>query len=112
MQNLVTLTGKKVMIAGTSYPFTLSWNDYTNNILDLSSQLIPDYPATPDGQLNFSKKIRFTIEQNSRGISFCYWGGEYIAFKGTYSTNGSDWENQALFDFNNTALPALEVFNK
>ena len=28
----------------------------------------------------------------------------WIAFKGNQATNGSTWENQALWDFNNNAL--------
>jgi arabinogalactan endo-1,4-beta-galactosidase len=44
---------KKVVIAETAYPFTLGYNDWTNNIVGLDSQLVSEYPATPDGQKNF-----------------------------------------------------------
>jgi arabinogalactan endo-1,4-beta-galactosidase len=32
------------------------------------------------------------------------------AFRGNQSTNGSPWENQSLWDFNNRALPAMAAF--
>ncbi|MEM9679106.1 MAG: glycosyl hydrolase 53 family protein [Bacteroidota bacterium] len=49
---------------------------------------------------------------NERGIGYCYWAPDWVAFEGneTTSTNGSAWENQCLFDFDLKALPALDVF--
>ncbi len=102
---------KKVVIAETAYPFTLNWNDWTNNIVGLNNQLISGYPATNEGQKNYMLSIKALLEQSESGIGFCYWGGEWVAFRGTESTNGSSWENQALWDFNNNALPVMDVFN-
>jgi arabinogalactan endo-1,4-beta-galactosidase len=105
---------KEVIIAETAYPFTLNWNDWTNNIVGLESQLIlPDFPATEIGQKNYVNRIHTMLKEipNSKGIGFCYWGGELIAWRGSQATDGSAWENQALFDFQNHALPALEAFN-
>ena len=103
---------KEILITETSYPFTLQWNDWTNNIVGLDEQLIlPEYPATIDGQKKFIKKIKEITKQVDKGIGFCYWGAELIAWKGNESQNASPWENQALFDFNNKALPVFEEFN-
>ena len=113
MQQLGDLYKKKILIAETAYPFTLAWNDWTNNIVGLSDQLIlPEYPALPEGQRNFIHHIKKIVEESPTGLGFCYWGGELIAWKGKQATNGSPWENQALFDFNNLALPVLEVFKE
>ena len=106
------LTKKPVMIAETAYPFTLAYNDYTNNVLGLSSQIIPEYPATPAGQLSFMQALITRIKATPQGAGFIYWGGEWIAYKGAASTSGSPWENQALFDFNNKSLPVMEVFKQ
>lgn len=104
---------KPIVIAETAYPFTLAWNDFTNNILGSEDQLIlPDYPASPLGQKAFLMKIRQIMESNNRGIGFCYWGGELTAFKGEQAEAGSPWENQALFDFKQTALPILDVYKE
>jgi arabinogalactan endo-1,4-beta-galactosidase len=111
MKELYADYGKKVMIAETAYPFTLDWNDWTNNIIGSNEQLIlPDYPASESGQKNFVNAIRNIGTQPAYASGFCYWGAELIAWKGPEATNGSPWENQALFDFNNRALPVLESF--
>jgi arabinogalactan endo-1,4-beta-galactosidase len=102
---------KDILITETAYPFTLSWNDWTNNIVGLEEQLIlPEYPASTQGQRQFIHDIKTLTFEINRGIGFCYWGGELIAWKGTQATNASPWENQALFDFNNIALPVLGEF--
>jgi arabinogalactan endo-1,4-beta-galactosidase len=103
---------KKVLIAETAYPFTLGWNDWTNNIVGLDNQLIPTYSATADGQKKYLLAIKSLLKQTTNGIGFCYWGSEWVAFRGTESTNGSSWENQALWDFNNNALPVMDAFSQ
>lgn len=103
---------KKVVLAETAYPFTLQWNDWTNNIVGLENQLIPAYPATAEGQKNYMLVIKTLLKDTTSGIGFSYWGGEWLAFRGTEATNGSTWENQALWDFNHKALPVIEVFNQ
>ncbi len=101
---------KKVIIAETSYPFTLGYADYTNNTVGLENQLIPEYPATPEGQKQFLLALRAKIEASTYGKGICYWGTEWIAYRGDTATNGSNAENQAIWDFNHNALPGLSVF--
>ena len=99
------------MIAETAYPFTLGWNDWTNNIVGLENQLIlPEFPATPQGQKNFVQQLKIMMTNLDGGIGLSYWGAELIAWNGPESSEGSPWENQALFDFNNQALPVIEVY--
>lgn len=116
LQSSVTALGqahnKKVIIAETAYPFTLGWNDWTNNIVGLEDQLLPAYPASADGQKNFLLAVRNVAESSPVGAGFCYWGGEWVAFKGSQATNGSTFENQALWDFDLNAVPALEAFSE
>ena len=102
---------REVLIAETAYPFTLGFNDWTHNIVGLQNQLIEEYAASPEGQRRYLLEIRKICEENSMIDGFCYWGAELIAWKGPQSLEGSPWENQALFDFNNTALPALQAFD-
>lgn len=111
MQQLSDTYQKKIVIAETAYPFTLGWNDWTNNIVGQSDQLIlPDYPATPEGQRRFINRMKQLTQEVKNGMGFCYWGAELISWKGNQSLNASPWENQALFDFNNKALPVLKEF--
>lgn len=111
MNSLGNTYNKKVLIAETAYPFTLGWNDYTNNIVGLENQIIPAFQPTNAGQKGFLSAIKNTVKQSSCGLGFCYWGGEWVAFRGPTSTNGSPWENQALWDFNNNSLPIMDAFN-
>ena len=103
---------KEILIAETSYPFTLGWNDWTNNNVGLEEHLIlPEYPASPQGQKDFIRDIKNLVFEVNNGIGFCYWGAERIAWDGETSTNGSTWENQAVFDFENKELPVLQEFD-
>lgn len=111
MVNLSDKFGKKIFIAETSYPFTLSWNDATTNIIGSESQILPEFPPTPAGQKNFLLKLKEIVSSIDKGAGFCYWGTEWVSFKGKESTTGSSWENQALWDFTNSALPAMEVYS-
>jgi arabinogalactan endo-1,4-beta-galactosidase len=112
MQNISATHNKKIVIAETAYPFTLEWNDWTNNIVGLEDQLIlPDFPATAEGQRDFIKQIKTLTGEVENSLGFCYWGAELIAWKGSQSTDASPWENQALFDFGNKALPVLREFD-
>ena len=105
-------TGKAVVIAETAYPFTLDWADNTHNLIGLPEHLLPEYPASPEGQKGFLLKVKQMTGSFTQGAGFCYWGGEWVAYKGSQATNGSSWENQALFDFNFKGLPALEAFSE
>lgn len=116
LENLIETLGsahnKKVLIAETAYPFTLGWDDWTNNIVGEEGQLIPGYPATPEGQKNFLNAIRNIIDDSQYGQGFAYWGGEWVAFRGPEATNGSAFENQALWDFMHMKLPVMDVFHQ
>ncbi|MCI9846213.1 arabinogalactan endo-beta-1,4-galactanase [Flavobacterium pectinovorum] len=102
--------GKKVVIAETSYPFTLLYNDFTNNNLGSSDQLVPGYPATPAGQKAFVLAVRASVAASTHGQGFAYWGGEWVAFRGKESAFGSTYENQALYSFDNNALSVMQAF--
>lgn len=40
LQQIATSTSKKVLVAETSYPFTLGWYDQTHNVVGLSEQIL------------------------------------------------------------------------
>lgn len=112
-QNLISISdthNKPIFIAETSYPFTFGWNDYTNNVIGLESQILPQFSATPQGQKDYLNNLKEIINNVPKGIGFCYWGGEWISFKGNTASNGSSWENQAFWDFENKSLPVLDCF--
>ena len=52
---------------------------------------------------------------NGRGLGVFYWEPAWTAVAGagwdpTNPSSGNGWENQALFDYDDRALPALAVF--
>ncbi len=110
MEKLTGRFARPLLLAEIAYPFTLNWNDYTNNIIGLKSQLLPGYPATPSGQAAYLERVRQMLVTLDGGLGFCYWAPDWVAFRGPTATDGSAWENQALFDFGNKALPGIEVF--
>jgi arabinogalactan endo-1,4-beta-galactosidase len=114
MNELATTFQKPIMIVETSYAFTLGWNDWTNNVIGLESQLLPAYPATPEGQKAFFLKLVQMVENipNKLGKGVVWWAPDMVAFNGPESTSGSSFENLCVFDFDNKVLPVMEVFKE
>ena len=98
---------KPVLIVETAYPFTLQWNDNTNNILGLETQLLESYEASEEGQSSFLHDLITLVNNNDYGLGVCYWAPDWISTE----TLGSPWENQALFDFDGELLDALSAFD-
>lgn len=110
VHSLASFSGKKILITETAYPFTLEWNDWTNNIVGSKSQLIPSFPASPDGQKQYMVNLIQRLKTIKSYSGFCYWGGEWVSYKGNTAKDGSSWENQAFWDFKNNSLPILDVY--
>ena len=104
---LATQFGKPVLVVETAYPFTLSWNDNTNNILGLETQLLDGYEASEEGQFSFLYDLISLVHEHDFGHGVCYWAPDWIST----SQFGSPWENQALFDFDGQLLDAVSVFD-
>ena len=100
---------KKIMIVETAYPYSFVNVDSANNILGEDS-LIPDFLATPDGQLEFMNKLtEVTLEGGGQGV--IYWEPAWISSKcSTRWGKGSHWENATFFDASNNN-EALKAFN-
>ena len=101
---------KKVLLVETAYPFTLEWNDQTNNIIGSEDQILSQFEPTPHGQKSYFSQIKSIMKASEDRIGFISWGSEWIAFKGENATDGSPYENQAFWDFNHEALPVFDVF--
>lgn len=109
--------GKDVVVVETGYPFTLGFNDNWPNLIGLESQLVSGYPATPEGQAASVRDVLSIVRAvpNGRGLGVFYWDATWTAVAGngwdpSDPASGNAWENQALFDFESKALPALDVF--
>lgn len=109
--------GKEVMVVETGYPFTLGFNDSQANLIGLESQLVSGYPATPTGQAAMVRDVMSIVRAvpGGRGLGVFYWDATWTAVPGNGwdpadRASGDTWENQALFDFESKAVPALDEF--
>ena len=82
------------------------------------------YAMSPEGQCTFMQDIVETIRSvpDDRGKGFVYWepawipvpgcgwaNDEALAYIGEKGPGGNEWANQALFDYDGNALPALKT---
>jgi len=108
--------GKDVIVVESAYAFTDQEDDFLANIAS-ADMAVPGYPFTPEGQQAMLRDIMAIVRavQNGRGLGVFYWDATWTAVPGngwdsTDPSSGNAWENQALFDFNDRALPALGEF--
>jgi len=126
MNDIAVRYGKDLIVVETAYGFTLETASGAKMVLEES--IFKDYqpfPITPEGQRDFLLELanRIRAVPNGRGRGFVYWepawipgstwatkaGMKYIGYEGE---EGSNWGNQALFDFKGNALPAWEAFKE
>lgn len=128
IQSLKSTYGKEVVIAETSFAWTVDWvegkNDDTSNTLWYDGLKIAleslsnyfngyeyesgNYCIEPTIQ-NQAEVIRTIMEvsANAEAQGIFYWGGELVST----TSIPSSWENQALFDLDGKVLPSIDVFN-
>ncbi len=73
------------------------------------NQILNEYAASPEGQKAYLTKIKELMAETPGSIWFCYWGADWVSYRGKEATNGSAWENQALWDFENKVLSVFEA---
>ena len=132
---------KKVMVAETSYAYTLEDTDFSGNTIGEGGSYPLNYPCTIQGQANLVRDVIDTVAKIPNGIGVFYWEGTWIAAGGKnweensalWEKNGSGWassyaaeydpedagkwyggcavDNQAFFDASGKALESLKVFS-
>lgn len=108
---------KDVFVAETAYPFTLGFDDNHGNIIGLPEQLVAGYAATPAGQAANFRDVLSIVRgiPGGRGLGAFYWDATWTAVAGNGwdpadPASGNAWENQAMFDFDDRALPVMSEF--
>ena len=130
---------KKVLVAETSYAWTLEDGDFFSNTIGEGGAFEQPYPISLQGQTNAVADVISAVNDIG-GLGVCYWEGGWIPV-GTVShsensakweTYGSGWassyaaeydpsdagvyyggsacDNQTFFDFHGNALPSIKVF--
>jgi len=118
LNDIATRYNKGVIVVETAYAFTEEEKDFYPNIAK-RALMVAGYPYTPEGQRAMLSDIMSAVRgvPGGRGLGIFYWEPTWTAVKGNGwnpedPESGNEWENQALFDYDDRALPALEEFLK
>lgn len=133
MQDIAIRYGKDLIVTEVSMGYTMEdYADYEKLTpaqrkgMATRQALVDkiDYPMTKEGQKAFMEDILDCIASvpENKGRGFFYWEPAWIPVPGSgWATEcalayiedkgpcGNEWANQALFDYEGNALPALEV---
>ena len=131
--------GKQVMVAETSYAYTIEDGDFSGNSIGEGGAYLKPYPFTLQGQVNHVADVIEAMHEIG-GIGVFYWEGAWVPVPGgSWEANSALWEqygagwaasyaaeydpsdagkyyggsacdNQCLFDFSGKALESLKVF--
>lgn len=108
---------KDIIVVETAYAFTRDDNDSYKNIIRFEER--PGYPFTPEGQAKMLADVMAITRAvpNGHGLGVMWWDATWTAVPGNgwnplHPDFGNNWENQALFDYENRALPAMNLFNQ
>ncbi|MBO4456747.1 MAG: glycosyl hydrolase 53 family protein [Butyrivibrio sp.] len=84
-----------------------------------------EYPMTKQGQSDFMQDLMERVKAVDGGIGFFYWEPAWIPVPGSgwaseeacmyigeNRKGGNEWANQALFDYDGNALPALKTIKR
>lgn len=110
--------GKPIVLAETAYPWTLESGDPTATLsFSTASELETGYPATPAGQAAMFRDTLSIVQAvpGGLGLGAFYWEPTWTVVKGngwdpTDPNSGDGWENQAMFDYSDTALPVISDY--
>jgi arabinogalactan endo-1,4-beta-galactosidase len=113
VSDMTSRYGKPTIIAETAYPFTTANADSQANTIS-SSTPCSGYPATLTGQYNNFRDVLAAVRSGG-AIGVFYWEPTWIATTGngwdpTNPASGDGWDNQALFNANGVANPAIALF--
>ena len=117
LNDITARYGRDVIVVETAYPFTLADDDGWDNIISRKGDLTAGYPATPAGQAAMLRDVMSIVRAvpDGRGLGIMYWDATWTGVPGNGwdpadPSSGNAWENQALFDYDGCALPALNEF--
>lgn len=117
LNDIAVRYNKDILLAETAYPFTAEDDDGFENVI--RTEPVPGYPFTSEGQARMLADIMSIVRAipNGRGLGVLWWDATWIAVPGNGwdpadPASGNGWENQALFDYNHRALPAMRLFKE
>lgn len=134
LQDIGPRYGKKMIVAETSMGFTMEDYQKHEELPDSARKGMAtkpglvekiEYPMTPEGQRQFLRDLIALLRETPGCAGYCWWepcwlpvpGSQWAteagrAYVGEPGAGGNEWANQALFDYNGNALPALEELRR
>ncbi|NBE94237.1 arabinogalactan endo-1,4-beta-galactosidase [Nonomuraea sp. KC401] len=110
--------GKPVVVVETAYPFTTADDDGWANIIT-AAEPYPGYRASPEGQAAMLTSVAEIVRQvpGGLGLGLFTWEATWTGVRGNGwdpadPSSGNAWENQALFGYDDRALPAMETLGR
>jgi arabinogalactan endo-1,4-beta-galactosidase len=113
LHHLAVRYGKPIYVVESAYPWTLEQLAGGEWIVNKEEQLLPDFPATPEGQQQYFEQLLSIIRDvpNGLGEGFYYWEPAWIPMKSEWSVgHPNNWGNLTLFDFNGQKLQSFLAF--
>lgn len=114
LHDLAGRFGKDLVVAETSYPWTLEVAGESDLYVSSSSTLPESakYPATPAGQAGYFEALKDVLANvpGGHGAGFFAWEPGWLTGVAAYQGTGDPYANLTMFDHAGVALPALGAF--
>ena len=117
LNDIAVRYNRDIIVVETAYPFAADNPENRGDLIPI--QEYPGYPFTPEGQARMLADVMTIVRAvpDGRGLGLMWWDATWTAVPGNGwdpfdPASGNNWENQALFDFNGRALPAMKLFNQ
>lgn len=127
LKNVADTYNKKVMVAETSWAFSLE-DGHSNTVRSGSNDTDQPYDFSVQGQCTEMREVAAAVaDVGDAGLGMFYWEAAWIPVEYAYDENGNlvddiyssnkvKWEangsgNQAWFDFNGKALETVNLYN-
>ena len=138
LRQIQAATGKQTMVLETAFPFTYADGDCSGNSVSGEGDSLGNYYVSVQGQVQAVRDV-FAAASEAGSCGVFYWEGAWIPVGSDWAKNqqlwerygsgwassyaaaydpydagvyygGSSWDNQAMFAFDGTALPSLQMF--
>lgn len=91
LQEVQTTYNKQVLVAETSYPYTLEDADFHPNTIREGGKYPQSHPFTPQGQANAVADVIAAVNEIG-GLGVFYWEGAWITVGDSHEENKAKWE--------------------
>ncbi|WP_080832228.1 glycoside hydrolase family 53 protein [Cohnella massiliensis] len=115
LADLASRYGKDIVVVEAAYPWTMTPPDEQPLIFNAEEWLYPGYPASPEGQAAWLRRLMETVRATpgGHGAGVYYWEPCWIPSKPAWSVgHENNWSNLTLFDYAGNRLPSLDAFKE